>query len=302
MVDFAWTRPLDIGEMLTQSEVEQAFDTDFGYQFRGITYRSPDEGKYIILLINEGEIYDDELGRDGGFTYEGEGVPKKGDQQLTVSNQALIDAIDDLIPVYLFMSEEGIDQYEYQGLVEVKDCRYVSDGERMVYRFDMRKLGVRSWQDVLDEQREIENRSHGEPPLTENRADHIETKARTRSSIFSQQIKEMYNFTCAVCGARRVSPQGHPEVEAAHIYPKYENGADDLRNGIALCRFHHWAFDHGWFALTDELELKVNRQTDQDPPGKIVEFENESAIQPRNEEFTPHSIYLSAHRSLHGFE
>jgi putative restriction endonuclease len=90
MVSSPLTRDLGIGGTLTQDEVERVFDTNFGYQFRGITYRAPDRGKYIILLINEGEIYGDEHGADAEFTYEGEGVPEKGDQQLAVSNQAAL--------------------------------------------------------------------------------------------------------------------------------------------------------------------------------------------------------------------
>lgn len=63
MTDFALQRRLAIGETLSQEEVEDIFGTDFGYQFKGITYRHPNDGKYVILLVNEGAIYDDEFGR-----------------------------------------------------------------------------------------------------------------------------------------------------------------------------------------------------------------------------------------------
>ena len=147
MTDFALSSPLDIGETFSQSEVEAVFDTNFGYQFRGITLRSPDEGRYVILLANEGEIYNDEMGSGDRFTYEGEGVPEKGDQKATPANEALMGAVQDPLPIYLFTSEEGVDEYEYRGLVEVDDYSYVSDGERMVYRFDMTRLSVSSWEE-----------------------------------------------------------------------------------------------------------------------------------------------------------
>jgi len=135
-----------IGQSFSQKEVEDLFSTDFGYQFRGITYRHPDEGKYVILLSNEGEFYDDDLSGTE-FTYEGEGVPEKGDQMETPANRALIEAEHDPIPIYLFTSVEGVDEYEYRGLVDVKDHRYVSNGDRMVYTFDMRQLGIPSWEE-----------------------------------------------------------------------------------------------------------------------------------------------------------
>ena len=45
------------------------------------------------------------------------------------------------------------------------------------------------------------------------------------------------------------------EVEAAHIVPHHVNGKDDIWNGIALCRFHHWAFDAGWLAILDDFQV-----------------------------------------------
>lgn len=39
--------------------------------------------------------------------------------------------------------------------------------------------------------------------------------------------------------------RGHSEVEAAHIIPVGEEGADIVPNGLSLCRSHHWAFDRG---------------------------------------------------------
>ena len=146
MTDFALSRPLEIGESLTQPEVENVFETNFGYQFKGITLRAPDEGRYVILLANEGEIYDDELGQGDEFTYLGEGVKEKGDQKKTPPNRALIDATEDPIPIYLFTSQEGETQYEYRGIVEVQDYEYVSDGARMVYRFQIERVGIEGWE------------------------------------------------------------------------------------------------------------------------------------------------------------
>jgi putative restriction endonuclease len=112
---------LELDETLTQAEVEYRFGTNFGYQFKGITYRSPDTGRYVILLANEGAVYDDSLGRGRTFTYVGEGVPEKGDQIETVANRALLDAVNETFPIYLFTSTDGEDRYHYRGLVEVVD-------------------------------------------------------------------------------------------------------------------------------------------------------------------------------------
>lgn len=301
MTDFPLKRNLEIGEKLTQKEVEDVFGTDFGYQFKGITPRSPSEGDYIILLVNEGEIYNDEFGEGDKFIYEGEGVEEKGDQSSKYANGSLIDAVNELYPIYFFRSEDGLDEYEYCGLVEVADYNYVSDGQRMVYRFEVERLGLSSWEDFKEEERDIEEISRGSPSLTEDRTKYTNSKSRARSSVFSRRIKQLYDYSCAICNARRFSPEGNPEVESAHIYPKSEDGSDDLRNGVALCRLHHWALDAGWIAATDEGEIILNNWSERDPPESIAEVEGNMIDSPSDTDLAPHPKFFEAHRELHGF-
>jgi putative restriction endonuclease len=299
MTDYALTRDIHIGETFTQSEVEDVFGTDFGYQFRGITYRHPDEGKYIILLSNEGEIYNDNIGSGPEFIYEGEGIPEKGDQTETAANKALIDAVFDPIPIYLFTSVEGDDEYEYRGLVDVEDHRYVDDGKRMVYRFNMRRLGIESWEEYTETEQTVEPDENHEPTIEEVPS-YTETQTRVRSAAFSRRVKEIYDYICAVCGAQRFSPDGTPEVEAAHIYPKSDNGNDVVQNGIALCRFHHWAFDCGWFSISDDREVIIRE--DEEIPEGVKSINGRSIQLPEKDNQKPHPAFLSEHRRLHDFD
>jgi len=50
------------------------------------------------------------------------------------------------------------------------------------------------------------------------------------------------------------------ELEAAHIVPRASRGADDARNGLALCRAHHWAFDRGLFGVSAAGEIQVPKK------------------------------------------
>jgi DNA-directed RNA polymerase subunit RPC12/RpoP len=81
-----------------------------------------------------------------------------------------------------------------------------------------------------------------------------------RDVAFGKIIQEYYGNSCAVCGSKWVV-KGQYEAEAAHIIPVRKNGSDDPRNGIALCRFHHWTFDKGIFTLTDDLEIRASPRT-----------------------------------------
>jgi hypothetical protein len=102
----------------------------------------------------------------------------------------------------------------------------------------------------------------------------VEALIRTRG--FRQAVIEGYRHTCAVCGLRIQSPDFIGwEVEAAHIVPHRFQGKDDIWNGIALCRLHHWAFDTGWFTLRFDFTVEVSKRLDRLPKdqGIIGEYD-----------------------------
>ena len=90
-------------------------------------------------------------------------------------------------------------------------------------------------------------------------------------------------------------------MEAAHIYPKSEGGADDVRNGVALCRLHHWAFDTGWLAFTDDHEILVKDVPEREGYYEFKQLEGNSLVLPEEGGVEPHPTYLQEHRELHGF-
>ncbi|MFB6216111.1 MAG: HNH endonuclease [Candidatus Nanohaloarchaea archaeon] len=291
------TGSLEIGREYSLDEFEEVFDTSFGYPV-GINYRNPDERqRFIVLLSKEGGPYSDEVTSSETFHYIGEGL--EGDQKRTPRNQALIDAVEESFPIYFFYQYEERSQWEYQGLVEVVDFQRIEKDGRKVFRFTMRRLDMDDYTEYKEAQRTVEEQVE-EPSLTEE-TEEVETKRKARSSAFSRRVKEQYGYKCAVCGVERRSPEGVPEVEAAHIYPKEEGGKDTVQNGIALCRLHHWAFDHGWFTITDDLEVIVQETEEVDTPDDIQEIAGRAILEPENSDYRPHKVYLEAHRELHGF-
>lgn len=81
------------------------------------------------------------------------------------------------------------------------------------------------------------------------------TERKIRSRAFMEAIREAYDCACAVCGLKFDTPEGKWEVQAAHIFPREHSGSDDVRNGIALCRTHHWAFDEHVFTIDQTYNL-----------------------------------------------
>lgn len=68
------------------------------------------------------------------------------------------------------------------------------------------------------------------------------TTKEVRDRGFSIRIRDLYRNTCAVCRSRVVTPQGYTLVDAAHVWPRSASRNDDPRNGMALCKTHHWMY------------------------------------------------------------
>lgn len=77
-----------------------------------------------------------------------------------------------------------------------------------------------------------------------------------RDTKLSKEIKQLYNYTCQVCGAR-LAVRNVAYAEAAHIKPlgKPHNGTDTPDNLLCLCPNHHVMFDKGMFTINDDLKL-----------------------------------------------
>ncbi|MCC6739335.1 MAG: HNH endonuclease [Planctomycetia bacterium] len=86
-----------------------------------------------------------------------------------------------------------------------------------------------------------------------------------RSLAFRSVVVAAYEHTCAVCRARLRTPTGRSAVQAAHIVPFSVCRNNDPRNGLALCPLHHWAFDQGMLAVTDEYAVKVHPYAEELP-------------------------------------
>ena len=85
-----------------------------------------------------------------------------------------------------------------------------------------------------------------------------ETGYYVRHALFPKVVKSLYNDSCAACGLNVRTDDGSGLVDAAHIMPFGMFHNDDPRNGIALCKNHHWGFDAGWFTASDEYRIIVS--------------------------------------------
>jgi len=144
-----------------------------------------------------------------------------------------------------------------------------------------------------------------EPSDTSTRTvdrEYTETARLQRDPEFLQKVRDAYNERCAVCGVRRETPDGRPEVEAAHIKSVSDGGPDELENGLALCRLHHWAFDNGWIAVDDEYRVLVRETPEKDGYAEFEEYAGDLVHVPDDPDAQPSLSFIRDHREKFGFE
>ncbi len=107
-----------------------------------------------------------------------------------------------------------------------------------------------------------------------------------------------YDFTCAVCGMKfRLGEL--VEATAAHIVPKRQDGTDDPRNGLSLCRTHHWAFDAGVFTVSDKYRVDLSPAVKRAETANfgLVDMAGKPLLPPQNEALKAHPDALAWHRA-----
>lgn len=87
-------------------------------------------------------------------------------------------------------------------------------------------------------------------------------------------------------------------LETAHIHPKAHGGSFLPSNGMMLCRDFHWAFDHGFFTLTDDLTVLVSKKVNSD---MLAPYDGKQIFIPANPFFRPDLENVKWHRD-HVFE
>lgn len=121
--------------------------------------------------------------------------------------------------------------------------------------------------EVISAVQEIEASTIEPFELFDQNAGTNESRAKrvARSRAFKRVVCNAYGNSCAFCGGGLQHPDGRVGVDASHIVSRSLKGSDDVRNGLLLCKAHHWAFDNGLIGVTDGYSLII--------PSKVREIE-----------------------------
>jgi len=150
--------------------------------------------------------------------------------------------------------------------------------------------------EAFDYSRILEEKSH--LPLVKEIVEADNYRAAARDQGFRRIVIKAYDHRCALCGVRIITPEQHTVVDAAHIVPWSRSKNDDIRNGMALCKLCHWAFDEGMMGVSDNYEVITSRQIAADPnvPGFLLTLTGRGIIGPHERELWPARQYIAEHR------
>ncbi len=126
----------------------------------------------------------------------------------------------------------------------------------------------------------------------------VVTKRDRRDPRFRVEILRIYDHRCAICGYDARLGNSDLGLDAAHIKWYAAGGPDTSNNGMALCSFHHLAFDRGALSLNDDLRILVSK----DVHGQnhidqlLLRYSGNPLRTPQHGEPLPDRIYLEWHR------
>lgn len=158
------------------------------------------------------------------------------------------------------------------------------------------ELPLRSVELQLAEQQEKER--EGQPFSlfdTDRQLTLTKSMCVARSVAFRKRILDLYSGICSFCG-QGLRQGSFLEVEAAHIVPRNKNGIDDARNGLSLCRSHHWAFDKGLVGVDSDRKIVVPSNTFLSSANlPLAKIQGANIIEARNTTFIASESALAWH-------
>jgi len=136
-------------------------------------------------------------------------------------------------------------------------------------------------------------------PQVQEIIEEVQYQPESRDQGFRRAVVSAYDHRCALCGVRIITSEGHTVVDAAHIQPWSVSHNDDIRNGMALCKICHWAFDEGMVGISDTYTVIASHQITVHPnlPGNFLTLSGRGIIPPVEQALWPAQQYLKWHRS-----
>jgi hypothetical protein len=247
--------------------------------------------------------YNDETHYNPDATWWMHYSPKAGGINLS-ANAALIRCMTDSEPIIVLkqisdkMSRTGA-RYRLLGLGLVE----AFDAQRDLFRIRgvaadrfTEYLGIPLQDELIETALRLESLEDWQPFLREDRVLY-RVNAQRRDEAFRDIVLDNYDKTCAVTGQKFVFSDTI-EADAAHIIGKEFRGTDDPRNGLAMSKSVHWAFDTGIFTISDQYEVIIHPEAKKASVKAFPLFDKDrkQIVLPSDPAYHPHQDALAWHR------
>ena len=235
----AWLQDVTLGGTLTITREQLANDFHVaGDRFplvdRGRGIRKPAGWRAALSIMTaHGRPYADDEGLDGLHRYK-----LRRDQAGTAENESLRAAMREQVPLIWFY---GVAPGVFNAIFPV----WLTAEEPELDQF---VLALTQTQRIVTANSPVEE--------TFRRYLIAETKRRLHQPVFASQVMLAYDTHCAVCAL------GHRELlDAAHIIPDGEpRGLPVVRNGLALCKIHHAAYDRNILGIRPDYVVEIHHR------------------------------------------
>jgi hypothetical protein len=253
---------------------------------------SPYEDKDEVIFLEDGRWL---------MTYS----PRAGGLQIA-DNRALMKCMDERVPIAVFRQLTDRTDRKHGSTYRVLGLGLITgyDANRDVFIIESadRVALERVTHTIADEADRYEVQLYAQvmnefQPFVKETSITYTTTMPKRDRAFRDIVVREYNYSCAVCELM-FQWNSLSEATAAHIIPKHLSGTDDPRNGLALCRTHHWAFDAHVFTLSDNYEIMLNPRIEEADSQNfpLLAMEGKSILLPSSEILWPHPQAIKWHR------
>lgn len=134
-------------------------------------------------------------------------------------------------------------------------------------------------------------------PDDEKRHSEQSVQRQIRDKAFRRAIRRIYDDRCVLCRSRVITKNDESLIDGAHIIPWQDNGTDDPRNGLALCKSHHWMYDS--YLLTVRPDYRITISTWLKKEGEEIDhtlsWDRKEILLPEDERFLPSEEALEVH-------
>ena len=189
--------------------------------------------------------------------------------------------------LFMLLTQPESREYIRQKLIDT----YLAHKKQEIINLINEEQQISEYSDKIAEQ--VENAFISDGEFAQFKAEN-----KIRKAGFRQAIMRIYKYTCSVCQVHILTLDGESVTEAAHIIPFSISKNDDVRNGISLCKLHHWAFDKGLISLNKAYKVIVSELISERGPTewRLKTLQGKEILLPDYKELYPAQEALAWHR------